>query len=186
MSIVMTHSRGFTLVELLVSLGLFTIVMTLAAQGYLVMLSANRDVQALGVGINNLSGALEYMTREIREGHSYCGGNGSITPACSSMSGSEMFSFIDTYNKTVTYAHSSNGITRAYDGGAATLLTDSSVDISVLTFYVQGQNPLLSAPSDNIQPQVVITIKGFVSYGSGGKKEKFDIETSATMRGTDL
>ena len=64
-------SKGFSLVELIVAVGLFDIVMSLATGAYLIMISVNRQAQGLATGIDNLSFALESMARTIRTGTNY-------------------------------------------------------------------------------------------------------------------
>ncbi|HVM58918.1 MAG TPA: prepilin-type N-terminal cleavage/methylation domain-containing protein, partial [Candidatus Paceibacterota bacterium] len=64
-------SGGYTLVELIVAMGLFAIIMTLSTGAYLIMISVNRHAQAISTGIDNLSFALEDMTRTIRTGTVY-------------------------------------------------------------------------------------------------------------------
>ena len=62
---------GYTLVELIVAVGLFALVMLLAAGAYLMMIGVNRQAQGIATGIDNLSFALETMTRSIRTGTNY-------------------------------------------------------------------------------------------------------------------
>src|SRR3989338_2524865 len=52
-------SRGFTLVELIVSIGLFAIVMLISVGALLALTGANRKAQALQSVMNNLNVALD-------------------------------------------------------------------------------------------------------------------------------
>jgi prepilin-type N-terminal cleavage/methylation domain-containing protein len=63
-----THARGYSLVELMVAVSLFAIIMMLSAGSYLVMINVSRQAQGLIVGMNNLSFALDTMSRTIRTG----------------------------------------------------------------------------------------------------------------------
>ncbi|OGG48302.1 hypothetical protein A2678_00280 [Candidatus Kaiserbacteria bacterium RIFCSPHIGHO2_01_FULL_53_31] len=166
--------RGFTLVELIVAVGLFAFVMMLASGAYLVMIGANRDAQAITTGINNLSFALETMTRDIRTGIKY--GCGTFGTDCTG--GGESFVFMDANNNSITYTKGTNGLTKNNIA-----ITDSSVEVTSLKFYVTGT--VNARGSDYVQPNVVIVVSGKVSAGPGKWKE-FYVETSATMRGTDL
>jgi len=152
--------------------------MVLASGAYLMMIGFSRHAQGIATGINNLSFAIETMTRDIRTGSAYtCGGLGDCVGG-----GSFTFTPADG-GAAVTYTSgtqqgpsgSVGDITR---NGAA--LTDPSVNITSLTFYTVG-----TAPGDIYQPHVTIIISGTVSYGVG-KIEPFTIETGATMRGSDL
>jgi len=52
-------SRGFTLLEMIVAIGIFTIVMLMATSALVTIIGANRKVQSQQVAINNLNFALE-------------------------------------------------------------------------------------------------------------------------------
>lgn len=160
-------TRGYTLIELVIAVGLFALIMTLASGAYLVMIGVNQQSQNIALGINNLSFALETMTRTIRTGTNYsCNGVGDCSAGTS-------FSVMNAAGATVTYALSGGVITQ---NGAA--LTDSSVQVSSLSFYASG-----TARSDAQEPRVTIVVSGTVP---GKTPQNFSIETGATMRGTDI
>ncbi|MBI4065656.1 prepilin-type N-terminal cleavage/methylation domain-containing protein [Candidatus Kaiserbacteria bacterium] len=164
--------RGYTLVELIVAVGLFALIMMLASGAYFIMINLNRQIQGATTGINNLSFALETMTRDIRTGTNYSNNSGTS------------FTFTPSDGGTnVTYAL---GTQQAPNGPVGDItkngsaLTDTSVNISSLMFYVSG-----TSRSDALQPRVTIIVSGEVSYGAG-KTESFSVETGATMRGSDI
>ena len=172
----MTRSKGYTLIELIVAMGLFSLIMLLASGAYLILIGANRQAQAISTGIDNLSFALESMTRSIRTGTSYnCGGLGDCP------NGANSFSLVDDSGTSVTYSLFGSTIQKM-TGNTASTLTDPSVTISSLTFYAFGTHP---APTDYQQARVTIIVSGTVSSGPG-KTEPFTIETGATMRGSDI
>lgn len=170
------RSSGYTLVELIVAVGLFAIVMALSSGTYLMMIGLNRQAQGIAIGIDDLSFALETMTRDIRTGSAYdCGGAGDCPGGASS------FSFLNKNNAAVTYSLSGTSLVKTM-GSIQSTLTDPSVAVSSLTFYAYGTRP---APGDYQQSRVVIIMSGTVSTGAG-KAESFTVETAATMRGTDI
>lgn len=174
--------RGYTLIELIVAVGLFAIVMTISSGAYLIMINANRKAQSITTGINNLSFVLEGMTRDIRTGTAYgCGAVGVDCPI--SISGGSSFTFTDANNNpNITYAKGTQaGVGDITKGGVA--ITDASVDITSLKFYLSGAKTVRDI--DTAQPYVTIVVSGRVSAGPG-KWEDFTVETSAAMRGTDL
>ncbi len=70
----MLHSqlqRGFTLIEMIVSLALFSIVITISVGALLVLIATNQQLQSEQSVMTNLSFALDSMTREIRTGYNY-------------------------------------------------------------------------------------------------------------------
>lgn len=165
-----TFARGYTLIELIVAVGLFALIMTLASGAYLLMVGINRQAQSVATGIDNLSFALETMTRGIRTGTDYCSG-GCLT---------NRFSFRDTDGANIAYTRGVSG-GKGYITRNGVALTDPSVDIASLSFYVSG-----AAASDRLQPRVTIVVKGTVSPGPGKPPQSFTVETGATMRGSDL
>ena len=169
----MNRRRGYTLIELIIAVGLFALIMLLASGAYLLMINLNRQAQNIATGINNLSFALEAMTRDIRTGTGYdCGGLSSCQVSS--------FSFKNENGTTVRYDLSGSALQKTI-GAATSILTDPSVTISSLTFYVNG-----ATKSDSQQPRVTIILSGTVVSGQGKTPQPFTVETGATMRGTDL
>lgn len=69
------NQKGFTLIEIIVSLAIFTIVAVVAVGAFLKILDANKKSQTLKTAINNVNFALESITREMRVGDNYvCAG----------------------------------------------------------------------------------------------------------------
>ena len=63
---------GFTLVELMIAIALFTIIVAIAIGGFTNALRTQRQVSSLIATQSNVSLALEQMTREIRTGYLFC------------------------------------------------------------------------------------------------------------------
>ena len=176
---------GYTLIELMVSISVFAIVMMLAAGAYFSLLGLTRSAQGLSTAMDSVSFALETMTREIRTGtHFNCnsanGGNCAL--------GGTSFYVLDQNGASVGFSRStSSGVC----GGSSTgclvetfgpntaVLTDPSVSITALTFYVSG-----TAKNDSAQPTVTIVVSGTVLTNK--TTTPFTVETGATMRGPDL
>jgi len=169
------YSRGYTLIELIIAVGLFALIMTLASGAYLVMIGISRQTQSVTTGINTLAFALETMTRTIRTNTNYgCPTSGT------ECSGGTTFSVVNTSGNTISYGLSGGAITQTQNS-VTVPLTDPSVTVSSLLFYASG-----TASTDDLQPRVTIIVSGWISSGPGGKKEYFTVETGATMRGTDI
>ncbi len=162
---------GYTLIELMVAVGLFALVMALASGAYLVMIGVNRHVQSITTGINNTAFALESMVRNIRTSTDY------------SSVGSSAFSFKNESGAVSTYSF---GTQSGPNGTVGTILldgvplTDPVIDITSLTFYTSG-----TSNTDAYQPYVTITVAGTVSAGPG-KTQSFSVETGVAMRGSDI
>lgn len=66
-----SKQKGFTLVEMIVSMAIFIVVALIAVGALLKVLDANRKSLNLKTAINNLNFALESMSREMRVGGDY-------------------------------------------------------------------------------------------------------------------
>jgi len=174
-------TRGYTLIELVVAVGVFALVMTLVSGAYLMMIALTRQSHGTAIGIDNLSFALETMTRTIRTGTNYSCGGGDC-------SGGSSLSLVDSGGETVTYSYSASNCANndsacAVFRGALPLTDASIVKISSLLFYVSGTRP--ASEGDDAQPYVTIVISGTVSSGPH-TTDSFTVETGAAMRQTDL
>lgn len=185
------QQKGFTLIEIIVAVGLFSIVMSMAAGAYLLMVGVNQQAKSISTGIDNLAFALESMARTIRTGTAFSCGTSLNLGDCSS-SGNSSFSLVDQNGSTVTYSLTPLGssqyiqkrtVTSATPPVTSTVsLTDATlVNITAMTFALSGATP--ASGGDVKQPYVVIVVSGTVL----GKTQKlFTIETSAAMRGSDI
>lgn len=164
-----SRAVGFSLVELIVSIGIFTVVAVAATAALLSVMDANQRTQALTETNNNLNFVLQSMVREIRNGFNYsCGATGN--PAdCVSSPASE-FGFINAARDNVTFEL--NGSEEIEKNGNP--LTPQSVDVKHLGFRVTG------AESNNEQARVEVTIKA--EAGTGDTKQTLNLHTSATQR----
>ena len=184
--------RGYTLVELIVAIGLFAIIMTLATGAYLVMIAANRQTQGLATGINNLSFVLDSVTTAMRTGSAYCDQN-----SCTDGVQTQTFSYRDQKGNYVRYGLinvTANGVTvksvASCTNPAAALaycapntpLTDAAVNVTSLTFLPQGT---VRGDAARLQPYVTIYMAGTVTVAPG-KTQTFAIESSVIMRGSDI
>lgn len=68
-----TQQLGFTLIEMIVSLAVFSIVITISVGALLILIGTNQQLQNEQSVMTNLSFALDSMAREIRTGtHYHC------------------------------------------------------------------------------------------------------------------
>ena len=64
-------NSGFTLLEMIVSMGIFTIVAVIAVGSLVRITSLNRQAQSMQAAINNINYILESISREMRVGSEY-------------------------------------------------------------------------------------------------------------------
>jgi len=75
----MKTDKGFTLIELMVSVSVFIIIMTISMGAILGVFDSNRKSRALRTVMNNLNLSMESMSKEMRYGSSYhCGSGGTF------------------------------------------------------------------------------------------------------------
>jgi prepilin-type N-terminal cleavage/methylation domain-containing protein len=185
--------RGFTLLEMIVSIGIFSIVMLVTMSAYFNLISLDRRARATNQVVNNLSFAVDAMVRGIRTGKGYQCLDGSPDGNGNSTSGNcTKFSYTDSTlaagSQVVTYFQKTNGTIGRCESSApcildasASSITDPAITITKLVFYVRG-----AGNSNDDQPQVLFTISGTMPADSKGNKATFVIEESATQRLIDL
>jgi prepilin-type N-terminal cleavage/methylation domain-containing protein len=202
MSNKMSHTnvkRGYTLLELIVSLGIFSMVMLVVLGAYVTLISLDRQARANGQLASSLSFGLESMARAIRTGGEYACNQNASSPNC--VGGGTSISFCpegitcrdgdaDSQYR-VTYILKNDGSIGQCTGLSCTQdtavpLTDPRITISTLRFYVRGvdqdSNPLTN---DTVQPSVTIVVAGTM-VTDAGESSSFSIQTGATQRAIEL
>jgi prepilin-type N-terminal cleavage/methylation domain-containing protein len=174
--------QGFTLIEMLVSVAIFTVVMVIALGALLSMSEADRKAETLKTVINNLNFALDSMSRSIRTGSSYdCGETrsdvaptptncntanyamtfaaapGTQTGCSSGGACTVMFCLGSASTDTCGIGAGNTTILRSINGSTPAPITAPEVQVGTVTFYIVG------APTgDGLQPKVTILLNGFV------------------------
>lgn len=199
-----SRAAGFTLIEILVALTIFTIVVTISVGSLMELLSANSKVQSIQQAVSNVSFALDDMARNIRTGSNYqCPAtdfsNNNAAPADCTSGTSFAYTEADT-SLTGTTLGSNRIAYKLQNGqieqhlGSGTIsdsnwqpLTTSNVTINALRFVVTGSYSTTGSPSDQRSPTVTIYIKGTVSTGSASTTAStFTLETTVTQQSVNL
>ena len=185
-------NKGFTLIELMVAIFVFTAIMLVAMGSLLSTIATVKEARILRFTMDNVNFATESMTRTIRMGTNYyCSqgedvsldpSNGDTVSDCAG--GGTLIAFVpqesDPAGSRVAYKQLTNGdgsltIERCdYKGGCVPILSPE-VKIKKLRFYVNG-----SSFSDGEQASVYIVIKGEVM--SKGVPISFSLQTMASQR----
>jgi prepilin-type N-terminal cleavage/methylation domain-containing protein len=199
-----SNNSGFTLIEMLVSLALFSVVVLVAIGALLSLVGANKKAQALEDVMNNLNITIDDMVRNAREGTNFDGQltiNGS--PTCNTNSGGPndctgggtAFEFepyggnvhtndqwVFAYDSKGTICGQADSICKSTDGGQTwTAVTSPDVSITSMTFYVVG-----TMRGDTLQPKVVIVIQGTAGTTDIHAATTFHVEATAVQRVLDL
>lgn len=186
-----SKNNGFTLVELLVSLFIFSIVMIIVV-GLVVVTSSNvRKSRAQRRVMDNVAFSMEHLSRSLSYGKDFvCGGFGAVPRSCPVFSGGDdtvMFDGVYAGSRTsMTFTRRVNPITgygyiaRQVAGSPFVPITDDLVDIEQLTFYISHAETTV----DTEQPIITIVIKG-TSYATPSG-ESFMVETTVSPRDLKL
>lgn len=167
--------KGFTIMEMIIALGVFSISMMLTLGIYTNMIDMQNKSFNFRAVNNSLNFTMEKMSREIRTGFSYCGI--ALLYPCSS----SQFSFKAgiSGNPEITYRLNNNVIEMAVNGGSFSPLTSSGVVVTNLEFLVDGQNV-----GDGKQPVVTIIMKA-ESGASEKTKAYLNLQTTIIQRKLD-
>lgn len=174
------QNKGFTLVEMIVSLGIFALVMVVAMGAFLKISDVNKRAQNVKNAVNNVNFTLEAMSRELRTGTNYV-----VTTSSGVLSAvGEQVTFIANYTPAgapVYYAYR-----RAVVGGRGVIQKGSS-NTPIVSVFTD-----VTAPSVDIKtfqyilsPKDYSILKIFI-VGEAGSVEKlkttFSVQTSVSQR----
>lgn len=172
--------KGFTLLEMIVAVGIFTIVLTIAMSSLLNISNVYNESIYFAAVQDNLRFALEKMAKDMRVGTTYdCGGTILIPKDCPG--GSSILTFKGYSGNVVIYRLNSgnNQIEMSVDDGASYLaLTSKDISVEELKFIVEG------APSgDQKQPRILIQVKASSVFKN--KTIKVNLQTLVSSRNLD-
>lgn len=173
-----SHKKGFSLIEVLTSVALFSVIMTVAMGALFMVINANKSAKSIKIVVNNINLAIEGMTRDLRVGYNYCGGESQAKDgSCDTSSGSsQIFFTTDEGQNYSTYRLNNGAIERRIGSGGQYLqITAGEVDIEEMDFFIQG-----TEQSDDVQPYVTIIIKG--STNMAGQIQTFLLQTTVSQR----
>jgi prepilin-type N-terminal cleavage/methylation domain-containing protein len=198
-----TWVSGFTLVEMIVSLGIFTIALFIATSSFLAVVNADRKARGTRIALDNLNLTLEDMSRKMKTGNSYsCGGNPGVAD-CTTTPIPSVFALTDQNGLRIIYKRGiGNGavaggvglsgcgagysategcVLRSEDGGGSFLpATSPEINITSLKFVVRGS----ALFPDKTQPTVLVGIEGALGNQVSTQVD-FKIQTTITQRAYD-
>lgn len=197
---------GFSLIELLISMTIFSIVVTIATSTLLVLIDANSRALNKQAILNNFTFALDSLTREVRSGYNYyCdtvasepSGVESFDATQDCASGGNYLSFIESGDGLTTGSGSDKRISYYYDamanGSAGALkrrlgtndwftVTDPNITFTASNFVVTNTGSFTSG--DLLQPTVTVFFDGEAG-ALENTDTSFKIQASITQRALDI
>lgn len=169
--------KGFTLIELMVSITLFSVVLVVTLGTIITIADSNKKARSLMSVMNNLNFSIDSMTRSIKSGKITSGTGVSGGGNCFT---TEQINYDDegTFNREqVSYCFVEDGDQGRIDktvGGNTIALTSPDVDIDFLDFKA------FTGGSSN-QPRVSIVLEGTVRI-SEKISSRFTIQTTVAQR----
>lgn len=173
---VVKKNKGFTLIEMLVAVAIFSIVLVISMGAILTIIDANRKAQTLSSVMNNLNFALESMTRTIKTGVDPSLSGGVLTVDAIDLTSGNFSRREVSFRLDETDGQGQ--IVRQVGSGSWIPITSDEVDIDQLSFSQFGDG-------DFNQPKTVIFIEGTVSIASN-IQSVFKIQTSISQRRLDI
>jgi len=181
--------RGFTLIEMMVALSLFSVVVTVAFGALMTLIDSNKKAQGIEILMTNLNYVIDDISRNARVGTKYHCGSASgldVPRDCGIASGSDpghLLAFLP-YNGTGRFVYWLDGgrIKKTTDGNISSGVEITAKEIVVEKFdlYVSG------APTgDNRQPRIILHVEGKINIGTK-TASNFNIQTTITQRLIDF
>ena len=159
-----SNLKAFTLGELLVAMSLFTILVSIAAGGFVKAMKTQRTLTALMAANDNVSLVVEQIAREMRTGYRFCTESSPLRISddpereeeCRSLASNEIM-FVNSKNETVFYKIENGFIRRAVSsifperGNNYKEITGNNVSIKDFRINLMGNQP-----NDNLPPRITI------------------------------
>lgn len=168
-------NSGFTLVEMLVSIALFSIVLTVAIGSIFTIIDSSRKSQTLTLVMNNLNFSLEVMTRDIKTSDPVeIENEGTLL--------NPILKIKDQDGDTIRYKYVEDEQTIKKSVNSTSdsqYFSIVSSDVSIETFEFQIFGDPTGTPKE--QPLVVIVVNGYAQITERIRSD-FDIQTSVSPR----
>lgn len=174
--------KGFSLVEMLVAIGIFMTIVTIAVSALISIIGANKRAQAIKNTVDSVNFVIESMSRDIRGGQDYnCLLENGLKDCTET--GNNKMQYTNSSGKTVIYTFDSNDLTsilkRQIGNDTDVLISkESGVTIDNMTFFVVGSD---TEGSGGTQPRVVITVSGKIE-SKDGTSSSFNLQTTVSQR----
>ncbi len=169
--------KGFTLIEMVISLAIFTIVALIAVGALLKIMDLNKKSLTMKTSINNLNFVLESMSREMRVGKNY-------TEVSNNSSGWEIrFQSPKPANEecyiSYKYYSSLSTLRKAQRGDCSD--TTGAFFADIISPDIKITNSILIMNTSSGQPYAFFWFKGYTGLTEKEKTE-FSMQTRVSQR----
>ncbi len=175
---------GFTLLEMIVSTGIFSVVVVASIGIILSVKSAQEKSSNIQNVQDNIRFAAEFISKELRQGTSYqpvgCTTIALGLRQCTSIT------FTSSRGLLVSYCKPASTVLRLEVAGSCGAnglpLTASNIAINQLFFYVTGE----AAGAGDGQPRMTLVLSGASTEPKTQLRSSFNLQTTVTQRVRDL
>ncbi len=183
----MTQKKGFSLMEIIIAMGIFSVAVLIGIGSLLLFVDGQRKALAIQSAYDNLRFTLEVMSKDLRVGSAFsCNAGQPTSPPADCALGQSLISYIDKNGKWVTYQLNNGAIEKNIrdvgNSGQFISITGNDVIIDDLQFIVSGA--LSRDEGDNRQPVITTVISG--RAGKGKSLSTFNLQTSVAQRKKEL
>lgn len=180
----MKDQRGFTIVEMLVTMAIFTTALTTLANIFLYTNRSARKTQAVQQSQTDARFALEVIAQQVRRSsidYTYYGGTIAANPQV-------VLALLDSSGNHIQFRRAvsgGNGIIQvSQDNGAVwTDLTPNDISVSTLAFYLSpSTDPFAASPTANTQPLVTVAMSTINTSVEGATLAPSYLQTTLSSR----
>lgn len=174
---------GFTLLEMIVSVGIFSVLVISAIDITLGVSNAQLKTASLQAVQDNIRFSLELMTREIRTGNNYI-----LSNLCVPANGSEISFTTSALEQRIYYLDTVKKAIMRVKGNPtpgcanATQFTAEEISVDTLNISLRGEIP---GPEDG-QPTVTLSLKVSSTDPKFGRETNMNLQTTVVQRIRDL
>ncbi|MDO8574971.1 MAG: type II secretion system protein [bacterium] len=155
--------NGFTMIELIVAIGIFGLVVGMTVGIFVLALASQRRIIALRNAEDNVRFTIETISKEIKTGKNFSGGGNSV-------------SFTNAKGEATIYRLNNNMIEKSSDGGVNySAVSGTEVIVDYLNFYLAGQ-----AIGDGLEPRITVTVG--VTSSVGNQTANLKVQTTISER----
>lgn len=158
-------TRGFSLIEIIVAVGVFTVVAMLTVGSLLILTAAEKRVASVQINQDNIRFAVDLMSREIRTSN-----GADYSDEC----GTSCLTVRLADGNLVTYSLVGTRLMRQVEGLEAHAITGPDVSIEIFSVAVKSPDY-----SDNVQAHVTFAIKGVAQKNTPNETDLY-VQTSIT------
>lgn len=180
------YLAGFTLIEMVVSLGVFSIALLISISAILSVSAAQKKAVALQNAEDNFRFSFEAISKEIRTGRDFFCDNVVPPPGYTPKNctgGNRLLTFQNARGQTVSYEYKNDSgrLQKTVDRLNTTFLTSPLVHITDFKFYVVGTD---AVPADLSQPRVTMLLNGTAGV-SAAEQVILRLQTTVSQRRLD-